>query len=102
MKSSAERLQWALNNCQHSHLRMTSVRRAILVFLSKQRTPVNLDAISQARGVRDQCDATTVYRTLMVFKDAGLVRCVGTLRKTSHFVLNVPGDASHFLLCQRC
>jgi Fe2+ or Zn2+ uptake regulation protein len=38
----------------------------------------------------------------MVFKDAGLVRCVGMLRGTSHFVLNVPGDVSHFLICERC
>jgi Fur family zinc uptake transcriptional regulator len=38
----------------------------------------------------------------MVFKDAGLVRCIGMLRRTSHFVLNVPGDVSHFLICERC
>lgn len=81
---------------------MTSVRAAILGFLSEQRKPVNLEAISQAAGVRGQYDATTVYRTLMVFKDAGLVRCVGMLRKTSHFVLSVPGDVSHFLVCERC
>jgi Fe2+ or Zn2+ uptake regulation protein len=81
---------------------MTSVRAAILGFLSEQRKPVNLDAISRAAGVRGQYDATTVYRTLMVFKDAGLVRCVGMLRKTSHFVLSVPGDVSHFLVCERC
>jgi Fe2+ or Zn2+ uptake regulation protein len=81
---------------------MTSVRIAILEFLSEQRKPVNLDAISRSVGVKGQYDATTVYRTLMVFKDAGLVRCVGMLRKTSHFVLSVPGDVSHFLVCERC
>jgi Fe2+ or Zn2+ uptake regulation protein len=81
---------------------MTSVRHAILEFLSKQRKPVNLDSISQVPGVGDRCDSTTVYRTLMVFKDAGLVRWVGLLRKTSHFVLNVPDDVSHFLVCLRC
>ena len=102
MKSTGERLQWALKRCEESQMRMTSVRKAILEFLSEQRKPVNLDSISQARGVVDECDATTVYRTLMVFKDAGLVRWVGMLRKTSHFVLNVPGDVSHFLVCERC
>ncbi len=102
MKSSEERLAWALKSCEESHMRMTSVRKAILEFLSEQRKPANLESVSQARGVRDECDATTVYRTLMVFKDAGLVRCVGMLRKTSHFVLNVPEDASHFLICERC
>src|SRR5882724_4879932 len=102
MKNSGERLEWALKKCEQSHMRMTHVRKAILEFLSEQRNPVNLEAISQVPGVRDECDATTVYRTLMVFKDAGLVRCVGMLRKTSHFVLNVPGDMSHFLVCERC
>lgn len=102
MKNSAERLEWALNRCERSHVRMTSVRAAILGFLSEQRKPVNLDAISQAAKVKGEYDATTVYRTLMVFKDAGLVRCVGMLRKTSHFVLSVSGDVSHFLVCERC
>ena len=91
-----------MKKCEESHMRMTHVRKAILEFLSEQRKPVNLDAISQVPGVRDECDATTVYRTLMVFKDAGLVRWVGMLRKTSHFVLNVPGDMSHFLVCEQC
>src|SRR5437870_12259482 len=102
MKNSGERLQWALKKCEQSHMRMTHVRKAILEFLSEQRKPVNLDSISQAPGVGDECDATTVYRTLMVFKDAGLVRWMGMLRKTSHFVLNVAGDVSHFLVCERC
>jgi Fur family zinc uptake transcriptional regulator len=102
MKSSGERLAWALKHCERTQMRMTSVRKAILEFLSEQRKPVNLDAVSRIRGVRDQWDATTVYRTLMIFKDAGLVRCVGMLRRTSHFVLNVPDDVSHFLICERC
>jgi len=102
MKNSAERLEWAWNRCELSHVRMTSVRAAILGFLSDQRKPVNLDCISHATGVTGQYDATTVYRTLMVFKDIGLVRCVGMLRKTNHFVLSVPGDVSHFLVCERC
>ena len=102
MKSSVERLEWALKSCEQSHMRMTCVRRAILEFLSEERKPVNLEAVSQARGVRHECDATTVYRTLMVFKDAGLVRSVGMVGRTSHFVLNVPEDVGHFLICERC
>jgi Fe2+ or Zn2+ uptake regulation protein len=102
MKSSTERLAWALKHCEQTQMRMTSVRKAILEFLSEQRKPVNLEAVSRIRGVRDQWDVTTAYRTLMIFKDAGLVRCVGMLGGTSHFVLNVPDDVSHFLICERC
>jgi Fur family zinc uptake transcriptional regulator len=102
MKNSEERLAWALECCEGSRMRMTSVRRAILEYLSEQRKPVNLEAVSQAGGVRHECDATTVYRTLMMFKDAGLVRCVGMVGRTSHLVLNVPDDVGHFLICERC
>jgi|ERR1051326_632548 Fur family zinc uptake transcriptional regulator len=102
MKNSAERLAWALRTCEQSHIRITAARRAILEFLSEQRKPVNLDSVSHIRGVRNECDATTVYRTLMILQDAGLVRCVGMLGGTSHFVLNVPDDISHFLICERC
>src|SRR5438094_10441554 len=101
MKSSGERLQWALKKCEQSHMRMTHVRKAILEFLSEQRKPVNLDSISQAPGVGDECDPTTVYRTLMVCKDAGLVGWMRMVRKTSHFVLNVAGDVGKYFVCQR-
>jgi Fe2+ or Zn2+ uptake regulation protein len=38
----------------------------------------------------------------MMFKEAGLLRLVGTPHKVSHFVLNVPGESNHFLICQHC
>ena len=83
-------------------MRLTSVREAILSFLAQRRTPVSLEMVSQADGVRGQCDSTTVYRTLMLFKEAELIRLVGTPRKASYFVLNAPGDSAHFLICRRC
>jgi Fur family transcriptional regulator, zinc uptake regulator len=102
MKTSAERLEWALTICEKSHVRMTPVRSAILKFLSQQRLPMDLDSISHVQGIDNCWDPTTVYRTLMMFKDAGLVRCVGTLTKSSLFVLKVPHDANNFMICERC
>src|ERR1051325_3944858 len=102
MKSSEERLAWALKSCEESHMRMTSVRKAILEFLREQRVPVSLEAISRVKGVGDRCDGTTVYRTLMMFKDSGLVRTVGALGRRSLFILWVPDETSHFLVCERC
>ncbi len=83
-------------------MRLTPMRSAILRFLARRRAPATLDVISRADGVRGNCDATTVYRTLMMFKEAGLVRLVGTPRKVSYFVLNAPDERSHFLICRRC
>jgi len=102
MKTSAERLEWALTICEKSHFRMTPVRSAILKFLAQQRLPVDLDSISQVKAVENRWDLTTVYRTLMIFKDAGLVRCVGTLSKSSLFVLQVPNETNNFMICERC
>lgn len=58
--------------------------------------------VLQADGVRGECNTTTVYRTLMMFKEAEVVRLVGTPRKASYFVLNAPGDSANFLICRRC
>ena len=91
-----------MTSCRKARMRLTSVRTAILSFLAQRRTPASLEMISLADGVRGECDTTTVYRTLMMFKDAELIRLVGTPRKASYFVLNAPGDSAHFLICRRC
>jgi Fe2+ or Zn2+ uptake regulation protein len=102
MKTFKERHKWALSHCRKAGMRLTPVREAILFFLAQQRIPATLEMVSQADGVQGECDATTVYRTLMMFKEAELVRLVGTLRKASYFLLNTPGDSAHFLICRRC
>jgi len=102
MKTFKERREWAISSCRKAQMRLTSVREAILSFLAQRRTPASLEMVSQADGVRGQCDSTTVYRTLMMFKEAELIRLVGTPRKASYFVLNTPGDSAHFLICRRC
>lgn len=102
MKTFKERHRWALSSCRTAQMRLTPVREAILSFLAQRCTPASLEMVSQADGVRGKCDATTVYRTLMMFKEAELVRAVGTPRKASYFVLNAPGDSTHFLICRRC
>jgi Fe2+ or Zn2+ uptake regulation protein len=102
MKTFKERRAWAMASCRKARMRLTSVRTAILSFLAQRRTPASLEIISLADGVRGQCDTTTVYRTLMMFKDAELIRLVGTPRKASYFVLNAPGDSAHFLICRGC
>jgi len=102
MKTFKERQAWAILSCRKAQMRLTPVRESILSFLAQQRLPATLGMILQAGGVRGKCDETTVYRTLMMFKEAELVRLVGTPRKASCFVLNVPGDSANFLICRRC
>jgi Fe2+ or Zn2+ uptake regulation protein len=102
MKTVKERYEWAVLFCRKARMRVTPIREAILSFLAQRRVPVSLEMVSQADGVRGKCDATTVYRTLMMFNEAEIVRLVGTPRKASYFVMNAPGDSAHFLICRRC
>lgn len=98
----SQRLAWALAACHESRMRRTPVRTAILSFLARQHLPVTIEMLLNAQGVRGQRDATTIYRTLMMLKEAGVVRLVGTPQKLSHFALNAPGANNHFLVCLHC
>lgn len=102
MKTSEEQFIWAMSVCSSAQMRVTPVRQAILDFLATIRVPVTLETISDAPGVRGHRDSTTVYRTLMLFKDADIVRLVGSSRRERFFCLNVPGENNHFLICREC
>jgi Fe2+ or Zn2+ uptake regulation protein len=38
----------------------------------------------------------------MLLKQVEVVRSVGTVSKVGYYLLNVPGEHSHFLICRRC
>jgi len=83
-------------------MRLTSTREKILAFLAAQRVPVGLDAVIHAEGIRGSCNAATVYRTLMLLCELEVIRQVGLPNKISYFLLNSPGESSHFLICRCC
>ena len=102
MMTPAQRLAWALNFCEKAHLRMTPAREKILACLARHRVPINLDMISDADEISGCCDATTVYRTLMLFKEIEVARQVSVRHKIRHFVLNVPSETCAYLICRCC
>lgn len=102
MKTPAERHAWAVAICRAAQMRLTSLRQAMLRFLAEHYTPVTLETISHAQGVAGHCDGTTVYRTLVLFKDAGIVRRVGSARKEALFWLNSPAEGHHLIICREC
>lgn len=83
-------------------MRVTPVREKVLAFLATQRVPVSLETLVNASEMRGVCDATTAYRTLMLLREMEVLRQVGLPDKVSFFVLNVPGENNHFLICRRC
>ena len=52
--------------------------------------------------VRGRCDAATVYRTLMLLKDAEVVRQIGLPQNAGYIVLNAPDALCQYLICRRC
>lgn len=63
---------------------------------------MSLESVVQADGIRGCCNATTAYRTLMLFKELEVIRQVGLPNKVTYFVINVPDESSHFLVCRCC
>jgi Fur family transcriptional regulator, ferric uptake regulator len=99
---AAEKFVWAMAFCDRARLRLTGPREKILRFLSAHRLPVSIEQIAQSEDLAGQCDETTVYRTVMLFREMELVRQINLPGKTSYFVLNVPGEPCDFLVCRCC
>jgi Fur family ferric uptake transcriptional regulator len=102
MKSAADRFAWALTYCQKVRLRVTPARELVLNQLAVHCNPLSFEALIAAEPLRDRCDAATVYRTLMLLKDAEIIRQIGLPQKTSYFVLNSPDTICQYLICRRC
>jgi Fe2+ or Zn2+ uptake regulation protein len=102
MRDSAQRLTWALEACRRLQMRLTPVREKTLAYLATQRVPVSLSTLMQAEVMRGVCNATTGYRTLMLLREVEVLRQVGLPDKVSFFVLNIPGENNHFLICRQC
>jgi len=100
--SPETRLQWAVQTCLKAGIRLTDARRAILKFVAQQNAPVSLDQIAHAPQLAGQCDVTTVYRSVMLLKEAGVLRPIGSCGKASYFVLNAPGEPVGYLICREC
>ena len=83
-------------------MRLTPVRENILSFLTTQRIPVSLETVTEAPAIRGSCNTATIYRTLMLFRELEVIRQVSLPNKISYFVLNVPGQSGHFLICRCC
>jgi Fur family transcriptional regulator, ferric uptake regulator len=102
MKNAAQRLAWAVEVCRRAQMRPTQIRQKMLAILAAQRVPMSLETVMQADSIRGCCNATTAYRTLMLFKELEVIRQVSLPNKISYFVLNTPDESSHFLICRRC
>jgi Fur family ferric uptake transcriptional regulator len=83
--------------------RITGPRQAILKVLQQQARPLSNKQIFQALP-RGQCDLATVYRSVHLLEDMGLVsRCdFGDGVARYEVVREGPGGHHHHLVCRSC
>ncbi len=101
-KDPGQRLAWALEVCAAHQMRLTPVRATILQHLAASHAPLSLEDLAKGEKVRGACDVATVYRTLMVLRELEVIRQVSLPNKISYYVLNIPGESTHFLVCGCC
>lgn len=102
MKNAEKRLSWALQVCLKAKMRLTPIRKRILDYLVTHCVPVSLETLSKADEIHGSCDTATAYRTLMLFNELEVIRQLSFPNKISYFVLNVPGESNHFMICRCC
>jgi len=81
---------------------MTAQRKLVLAILARPGSHLDASEIYE-RGRRQDArlSLSTVYRTLNLFKDSGVVREVHLDEEHRHYELGGKGDHSH-LICIKC
>jgi Fur family transcriptional regulator, ferric uptake regulator len=80
-------------------LRNTRPRRAIIAALRKQTMPASVEQIHREIGVSN-CDLVTVYRTMAMFEEVGLVRRSYRHDGTTTFELGASRPATYRVTCK--
>lgn len=86
----------------HKGLRLTRPRQVILSILESALVPLSAQSIhQQALGKKEKIGLVTVYRTLDLLNEFGLVRRVHSQDECHGYVLASPGH-HHHLVCRSC
>ena len=99
MSDQSERL---VNSLTESGYRLTSARQAIIHTLIDSHGHITADDLAAlVRETAPQVGRMTVYRTLDLLCDLGLVRPIYQGTGAAHYVL-LDGGSHHHLICNNC
>ncbi len=99
MNEQAEHLS---NSLTSSGYRLTSARRAIINALVESHGHITADNLAAlVREVSPQVGRMTVYRTLDLLCELGLIRPVFLGTGAGHYIL-LDGGSHHHLICNQC
>ncbi len=81
---------------------MTAPRRAVLRALARAQRPLSVEELHErAKAQHARLGLVTVYRTLQVLEELGLVRRIHEQGACRSFAASSPGH-SHAITCERC
>ncbi len=82
--------------------RLTAPRRAVLHALARAQRPLSVEELHErAKAQHAPLGLVTVYRTLQVLEELGLVRRIHEQGACRSFAASSPGH-SHAITCERC
>lgn len=92
----------ALERLRRQGHRITPQRVLVLSVVADGGEHMGVDEVfRRSREVYQYMDIATVYRTLRLFKDAGVVTEV-EIGDRLHYELTMPGDIHHHMVCRVC
>ena len=82
--------------------RITPQRVLVLSVVAEGDGHMGVDEVfRRAKEAHQYMDLATVYRTLRLFRDAGVVTEV-EIGDRLHYELTMPGDLHHHMVCRQC
>ena len=92
----------ALERLRRQGHRITPQRVLVLSVVADGGEHMGVDEVfRRSREVYQYMDIATVYRTLRLFRDAGVVTEV-EIGDRLHYELTMPGDIHHHMVCRVC
>ena len=101
---TAKNLQAALEKISASPYRLTRPRRALLDMVLKQTKPFSAPDLEKKLKGKNGCDAVTIYRTLPVFIELGLLERCDFSDQTAFYEVTHghEGHHHHHIVCTTC
>lgn len=99
-------LKQALERMKKSDYRLTQPRRKLLELILEQKEPFSAPGLEKTFGrksSREKCDPVTIYRTLPVLEELGIIERCGFSEDMAYYevILNQKGH-HHHIVCTSC
>lgn len=97
-------LQEALELIEASSYRLTQPRRHLLEKILAQKKPFSVASLAKSLSKKDGCDTVTIYRTLPVLVELGIIEKCDFADEMTHYEVSL-GKGSHHhhhFVCTTC